>query len=368
MIVSDTYRVVTNRQATLRDVDKWNVFFMAPPVYFDIIRGAETVELQEVADLHTGKESGANDFFYRRQEAIEDLGLGPYTSPLLKATGQVDTIEFDAADAEEWGILDVQHLVEAALDEEQTFGESEMAHIKGWLDENDHDALREYIEQGEEQEYHTSSASCRKRDVWFALDELAAYRPPIAVPDFVWTESRAILNTAGAVTDRQFHNVVPNDDVDETLLAALLNSRLVWLARELEGRHAGGQGMTRSRMVLYEVEQLSIPDPRTFSAAERERILKAFDALRAREAELDPDAPLDAKTEERDALDRAVLATVGLEEKVDDLRTAVRQLVDIRRDNAGENTEVLIARDDGETVIDLEGVADVRETTRLDDF
>ena len=175
------------------------------------------------------------------------------------------------------------------------------------------------------------------------------------------------------MTDRQFHNINPHGDIDEKLLCAVLNSRLVWLAREIEGRHAGGQGMTRSRMVLYEAEQLPLPDPREMTEEEKDRILSAFDDLLACEEELDgmEDEELDLleeKEAERDVLDKAVLATIGLEDRLDDLKQGVERLVNLRRKGSGEQTEVLVNRTEEKEVIELKGVAEARESTRLTDF
>ena len=368
MVVTDEYRIVTNQQKALRDIDKWNVFFMAPPIYFDVVHSGQTIELQEVANMHTGKECGSNDFFYRRSEDIEDLGIEQYFSPLLKASGQVSKIRFDEVDAEEWGILDVHHLPEKAFQGSREFGGGKMNQVKQWLAENGHEALLEYIEWGEDNEHHERSQACKKRDIWFVLDDLDEYRPPLAIPDFVWTESRVVQNVAEAVTDRQFHNIDPDHSEDAKVLCGVLNSRLVWLARELEGRHAGGQGMTRSRMVLYEAKQLPIPNPREMSADERERITTALDELIAKEAEMGEDDPLEVKDAEREALDRAVLATLGMEDRADELKQAVSGLVKMREESAGDYTEVLINRTEEKEVIELRGVAQARESATLSDY
>jgi tRNA1(Val) A37 N6-methylase TrmN6 len=376
MVVTDEYRLVTNVQSALNDVAKWNVFFMAPPIYFDV-RGRATAELQDVSEMHTGLECGANDFFYRRMEAVEDLGIEEYFTPLMKATGQVSKIRFDKNDAEEWGIFDVHELVKDAFDAGKEFGGDDEVHVKEWMRENGHSDAVEYIGSGEDQKYHEKSATVRKRDVWFDVEDINDHRPPFCIPDFMWTESRVIWNTANAVTDRQFHNIHPYGEIDEDVLCGILNSRLVWLAREIEGRHAGGQGMTRNRMVLYEAEQLPIPDPRELSDDDRERIREALQGLLDREAEVaarieeegeDGVDVLDAKEAERDALDRAVLSTIGMEDRVDELKQAVETLVDMRREGSGEETSVLVSRTEEKEVIDLEGVSEARESTRLTDF
>ena len=126
--------------------------------------------------------------------------------------------------------------------------------------------------------------------------------------------------------------------------------------------------MTRSRMVLYKVKQLPIPDPREMSEDERERITTALNDLIAKEAELDENAPLETKDAEREALDQAVLATLGMEDRTDELKQAVSGLVRMREVGAGDHTEVLINRTEEKEVIELKGVAQARESATLSDY
>jgi len=354
MTVTDEYRLVATRQRTLRATAKWNAFFVAPPLYFDL-RSSETVELGERADLYTGLESGSNDFFYRRWDDIEELGLSEYFTPLLKASGQVEQLRFDG-DAE-WGVFDVSALVEAARATDRSFGTSAVEHVKGWLVEHGHDAVLDYIEWGEDEGHDDGSRRCRRRDVWFCIDDIDSYRPPLAFPLFCWHHHRVVRNEGGAVTDRQFHPVRPHDGVDERVLCAILNSRVTWLVREIESRHAGGRGMSRLQTVKYEAAGLAIPDPTALTRSERDRIVAALDALTDRESELvaggvtDPETRLQRTEAERDALDRAVLATLGMADRLDELKRSVDTLVDARKAGAGDRTSSLV---NGTGVVDLQ--------------
>jgi F0F1-type ATP synthase delta subunit len=130
-------------------------------------------------------------------------------------------------------------------------------------------------------------------------------------------------------------------------------------------------------MVLYEAEQLPIPNPSELSESEQERIREALQDLLDREAEvasqIDKEGEeevdvLKAKQEERDELDEAVLATIGMEDRVDELKQAVEALVDLRREGSGQETSVLVSRTEEKEVIELEGVSEARESTRLTDF
>jgi len=350
------YRLATVEQRRLRGLSKWNALFIAPPLYFDL-RSDQTVELGDRADLRTGLESGANDFFYRRWTEVEALGLTDHFTPLLKASGQIDRIRFEDEGTPEWGVFDVSELVARARAADERLGESDIEHVKRWFGANDYDAVRDYVQWGEDEGHHSSSRRCRQRDVWFAIDDLDRYRPPLALPLFTWRQSRAIWNDAGGVTDRQFHGVDPHDGVDPAVLCGLLNSRAVWLAREIDGRHAGGRGMTRLQLVKYEAGGLPIPDPTALSADQGDAVVAALDDLIAREKQLDaegvtdPPARLERTEDERDALDRAVLGTLGMADRLDELKTGVRTVVTARSEAAGDDRSTRpVRRTDGRTV------------------
>lgn len=140
------------------------------------------------------------------------------------------------------------------------------------------------------------------------------------------------------------------------------------MTRELEGREASGQSMTRSRMARYEAEQMSIVDPREVGEVDAEHIVEALKALIDTEDKADEPDESEAVEEARDDLDRAVLRAINAEERVDEVKQAVDMLVANRREGAGEETEVLINREEEKEVIELEGVVGARESTQLSDF
>lgn len=364
LIRTDKYRLVTHIQESLLHEEKWSIFFTAPPIYFEIIANPNIIELGQVADLSYGIKSGANKFFCKRREELEELGLEDYTTPLLKASGQVNKIRFNEEDAKEWGMLDIHGFVEDALTSmDNNLGESKVSRVKEWLKENGHISLLEYIEWGEDKGYNDRT-TCQSRDVWFDLGYL--YYPRILMPEFTWQEQRVVWSDVDVVGTTQFY-YINSERIDEKLLCALLNSRVTWLFSELLGRRAGGQGMTRSRIKVYEAKQLPLPDP-NITENEQQNILTAFNELMEKEEELGDDHSLEAKEKERDNLDRAVLRTIGMEEKLDELKDAVRGLVKMREEGSGEHTEVLVKRVEEKEVIDLAGVSEARESVTLDDF
>ena len=364
MEVTDEYRMVTRKQGTLYDEDKWNLFFMAPPIYFETVAHSKAHELGDVGEVTYGVKSGANKFFYIRKEEAEELGIEDYTRPLLKASGQVNKIRFTENDAEEWRALDTHGIVETALDEtDKDFGESEEDRVKEWIEKNGHEDLLEYISWGEQQGIHERS-SCSSRDTWFDLGELP--NPYLLSTMFTWNEHRIIWNESDATCSDQFYTIT--FDGNHKFMGGVLNSRLAWMGNELLGRHAGGQGMTRLQTKVYETEKLPVISPTGTTDDERERVVEAFESLMDKEDELDEDAPPEAKEDERDELDRAVLSVLDMEDRLDELKQAVEGLVDMRRKSAGERTKLLVERPDEKEVIELAGVEEAHESSTLNDF
>lgn len=376
IIRTDEYRLVTRTQKDLYTEDKWNLFFIAPPIYFEALSETNT-ELSDVADLSYGKKTGANPFFCRKTEDAEDLGIEEYTTPLLKASGQITQIDFEGPISEEWRMVDLHDIVEKAQSEiEKRFAsgddESVMttdleARVKNWMENNGHEVLVEYIEWGEDQEYH-ERASMKSRDIWFDLGDLPY--PPIFVPEFTWRTFRAswAANSNGVCTNK-FYNVVPERDVNPKLLCAILNTRLMQLNVELGGRWTGGQGMDRIDLMLYEARQLPLVDITNIDEEDAEAIVEAFDELIEAEKQHAPDPQASDVAEERDALDQAVLSVMGLEDKLEEVKQAVELMITMREKGAGQHTEVLVDRTEEEReVIDIAGVSEARESTTLSEF
>ena len=127
--------------------------------------------------------------------------------------------------------------------------------------------------------------------------------------------------------------------------------------------------MARSRLKVYEPEAHPVPVPRAYSVAERERMVDAFEALMDREAEVGEDASVETTAEERDELDRAVLEPLGLGDELSAVRDGVAQMVQMREQAAGEETDVVVSRPaDDEVVVELAGVERASESTTLEGF
>lgn len=370
MISTDGYRLVTRLQKSLAHQKKWNLFFIAPPIYFELAASPGVIELEDIADLSFGLKTGANKFFYAHPEEWDELGIIDYTRPVLKSIGQTgNKIRLSKENAAKWRVLDVHALVDEAIhDMDNSLNDDIADRVLDWLIDNGHEALAEYIQWGKDEEYHQRS-SLSSRKVWFDLGELNS--PPMFGMMFTWSEHRVIWNEAEAVADNQFYDIYPESELDRMLLSGLLNSRAVWLILELLSRRTGNPTMTRIQTKVYEYNQFPIPNPHQMTDSEKDRIINAFQNLMEKEKSLDKDADAEQKESERDQLDRAVLAPIGMEDQLDEIKEAVEKLVISRERAAGQHTEVLVERlrsaSEAEP-IELPGVATAREGTTLDSF
>lgn len=367
MVRTENYRLVTRHQFALREEEKWSVFFNAPAIYFDLVGNNQIIELDEIAEVTRGFTSGANDFFYKRLEVWKELGLEEYTKPLLKATGQIDSILFDEIDAQEWAYLNINYLIKSfeTENESEYVDNDKEERIKYWLLENGHEDLVEYIEWGEDQGFH-SRPTVSNRDVWYNLGEHNP--PPIIMTDFTWRIHRVVWNEAGALGSNQFYYIIPDEDINSKLLCGILNSRLTWLMCELKGRWAEGQGMARSRLMVYETEKLPIINPRDLDTEKVELIIDRFERLMEEEKKSSADDTHGDIEVHRSKLDKAILSSIGMDDRFRELKDAVDFLVGLREQAAGEETDVLVTRPSEQEVIELEGVARSRESKTLDEF
>ena len=210
MVFDENLRTVTRRQGTLYEEEKWTIPFRAPPIYYDLFAHESVVELSEVSDISRGISSGANPFFYSRSEEWEELGLEEYTTPLLKASGQVSRIRCTEEDAGEWGVLDLHDIVQPALEAARDVYEDvdEEKYVKEWLIDEGHEVLVEYINSGEDSGYH-ERPTMNSRTLWFNLGDLTY--PPMFIPDFTWRVHRVLWCEEDVVSDRQFYHIVPHD-------------------------------------------------------------------------------------------------------------------------------------------------------------
>jgi len=333
-----THRIATERQGELRGVRKWDRFFRAPPIYWELLTTDSFATLAELADVSFALKTGANDFFYfRSRDGWEERGIPEeFVRSLLKHAAQTDFIEVREEDLD-WYVLDLGPFAADALRAADETGEDDERIVKDALEREGHRGVLRYIRDAEAERID-ERASVQGRRVWFDLGDLPT--PPIVLQKEYWRDRRVPLNRASAVVDQRLYSVQPRAGlgVSPTVLAGVLNSSVTALMREMHGRTEQGEGMNRNTLATYEAEALPVLDLRRLNGDDLREIEDRFEALVDGEREADAER-LEALRED---LDLAVMAAVGMESETDRLREAVRNLVRLREVGAGQHTTQMV--------------------------
>jgi len=130
------------------------------------------------------------------------------------------------------------------------------------------------------------------------------------------------------ICDCRVYYVRPKVTLNAGLFAALLNSGLAFLFKELIGRVMLGEGVL-DVMVEDFANYFTIPDIKTFDKTREKNIIEVFEKLAKRNVK---PVPAEFKQPDRRALDTAVLAALGLDpdKYLEPLYAAVTELVQER--------------------------------------
>ncbi len=381
--VHDACDVVLVPQHVLEGAIKWRQYLFAPQVFFEMQQSPRLVDLCEIATIKRGITSGANDFFYRRENEFKSLasrypGLKRYFRPLLKAVGQTDWMQVTPSDTD-WFVLDVHHLVEeckaiTGIDREPSSKNGDVVQrVKKQLEAMGHGVLVKYVEDAEADETGTSQArrsprdnvTCTGRAVWFDLGNLLA--GGIGFPKEYWTKFICPLVDPNMALDSRVYVVVPGDwpgidpRVDkQRVLGALLNADLTAIFYECQGRVYAGQALDRASCMVYEACKLSVIDPRQLSTASLLAIQTRFDAILDSERTLVPkktrstlfETSINASAAEKERrmhylrlrreLNETILDAIGIKNQAGRIEASVQELVDARRKRGGDDVQVMI--------------------------
>lgn len=334
-----SHRIATLEQRSLHGQKKWNRFFNAPQVYWEIWNEAPLTRLDDLVSIKYGVKTGANDcFYFRSKEDWRDAGIdSQFVRPLLKHVAQTERCHLREEDSS-WYVLDVQPFIDKLPP--QVAGDEEA--IKDALREAGHEDLVDYLERYEAEDI-PDRASIENRPVWFSLGDLPT--PPILLSEVYWRECRSLVNTPGMAIDKRLYGVWPGEGVDPDALAGYLNSSLYAMMRELHGRTEQGEGMNRNTIMVYEARDLPAPDLRAISADQSDRIADAFQHLLGVERTVgeDEDSGGDSSIEAAlRELDRAILEAIGMGDELDRVRQAVERLIEIREAGAGQHTTRMV--------------------------
>lgn len=305
----DDFRIRVCRQGELRgDLEreqktvKWGKYLRAPAVFFDLMQRKTVCLLSEIAQVRRGSLSGINEFYHLTPEQAKERGIEPeFLKPLLKSPGESGFIPIDKKQLALR--LFVCRLTKAELKKQGKTG-----------------ALK-YIEWGEKQVFESGAqrgltwpngAEVKVRAPgWYAIPEHRSKPAHVFFASAFGDRHMHRYCSAPVIADKRLYFLTAENEIGDTLLAAVMNSSLTALSSELVGRLTMGDGVLE--LTVEEAnDYLLIPDLRKASAAQKKTITAAFETLCKREIGSVFD---EVKQKDRQALDAAILSAIGLNPK-----------------------------------------------------
>ena len=346
----------------------WGKYLRADDVFFKIIEcgGSKLRSLSTIADVRFGVKTGANEFFYLKEEGRDATRNGPGLLPLSDVASVRRGITTGANDFFYLSRDDTaDHIAQPGLsdrftvvrDSEGTQREIEtkllspvvfsLKEISGILIERietgrmlfncsltpvelEGTRALDYVRSGELAGYH-QRPTCSNREPWYSVAR--TMKPaPLIFPSKVGERWLVALNHAGVFEDKKLYGLFPAPGVSTVLLAALLNSTWARYYTEVTCRQmTGAQAIADIDVVV--AEQIMLPDPRELSQRMKEELETTLVELSRR--------PIysifqEIKHADRRRLDSLTLEAIGFETEperealIDDLYRAVSALVKAR--------------------------------------
>ena len=199
--------------------DKWGgKYLRAPDIYWTILEKGKDklVRLGDIAEVHRGFTTGANEFFYLNAEAIHRWGIeDEFLKPVIKSPRECKSILIDPRRLK-------FKLFICGKDREEL----------------ESTAALEYIEWGESQGFNRRS-SCSGRAQWWDLGEWE-------YPDMLWSDAYNVRfgcfeNAGDYFGDKRFF--VMKFRAENLVTRAYLNSTIIPLIIETEGITNLGEGV-----------------------------------------------------------------------------------------------------------------------------
>ncbi len=358
ILYEDTgFRIISKRQKELFIEKKWNKFLNAPLIYWEIVSHPLMKRLNENATISRRITTGCNKFFYIKQSDEKKWGIKPdFLKAVAKSLRQTDSIAFEIEDTK-YSVINLNKYINSKLkDLDITSGKAlklpllpmtakikELSNMEIFilksLYEDGYRGLYKYIihnmwekdwgSQIVPQLRPTCKANRKKNRCWFSLGKLLV--PDLMIPETCWERIFVPMNMSELVADRNLYDVYLSGQLDKELVAAILNSSLFKLIREIDGRITGGGA---SRVVIYEVENMKIPDPTEISSELVSKIKESFNKLLYEKID-----SINFKTNLK-KLDHAILSALNLEHRTDDLLRITNALSVARR--KGVESDVLL--------------------------
>jgi hypothetical protein len=263
--------------------ERWSTFLKAPKIYYDIISSSKLEPLSSIATVRRGITTGANQFFFLTEEIVKEKNIPwEFVRPIVSSPRIL-----------KGRIVNNAPSLILAIPKDVSF---EMLP----------NGVRRYITEGADRGYHKRQM-VRVRKPWYSLP--LSNPAPILAAKMMDKEPMFYLNPKRFLANNVFYEITPLEEFIQ-LVWLYLNSTVAHLLIELQGRSYHGGVLEIAAFELKRFPCLSPTELSLFS--------KNFPELSAFS---------DFFSHERKAVvDRAILATFGLENRYKELRDAVSNL------------------------------------------
>ena len=321
----DNFRIRVCRQGELREeleneekTVKWGKFLRAPEVYFDMLQKGKFCRLREMAMPKFGSKTRINDFFHVTSEVTAEFGIeAEYLLPLIKSPKDSSRIPISV------GEIDLRIFV--------------CRRSKAELKRLGHKGALRYIEWGEKQTYERGEFQgfpwpdgtwvAKRKPAWYALPNTETNSAKVFFAQAFGDKHVHRFSPIDLIPDARLYYLEPEGAIDDKTLSALLNSSVCALFNEITGRITMGDGVLELK-VEDARDYLLVPDLRKATFDQKKTITTLFEALCKREI---LSVFEEMKQKDRQALDVAILATIGLDPKKY-LRPIYEALCELARD------------------------------------
>jgi type I restriction-modification system DNA methylase subunit len=306
----DDFRIRMKSQADLlEEVEaagktvKWGQFIRAPDIYFEILEQCKDkfTPVSEVANLKTGLYTGLNDFFYLDEDRISHWKIEKdYIVPILRSPKEVEGV-----------LVTAKHLTGKVFVCKKTKQELRRLGHRGAL---------AYIEWGERQvtrqKQKTAAGipwpeveSVKNRKIgWWAIP--VEKKADIFMSYVIGDRYAQRFAKKSFLSDRAFHMLTTNSDVDAEVLAAILNSAISSLFIEVSARANLGDGAIKFE--TEDARELLAINPRVLAKRDTSAITTTFEKIADRSVERWSN---EIKQKDRMAFDQTILTALGFKSK-----------------------------------------------------
>ncbi len=263
--------------------ERWSTFLKAPKIYYEIISSSKLEPLSSIATIRRGITTGANQFFFLTEEIIREFRIPrEFVRPIVSSPRLLKGRIVKSAPS---FILAIPKDISL---------------------ETLPDGVRHYISEGTDRDHHKRQM-VKVRKPWYSLP--LSNPAPILAAKMMDKAPMFYLNPMRFLANNVFYEIAPLEEFIQ-LVWLYLNSTVAHLLIELQGRSYHGGVLEIAAFELKKFPCLSATELPIFS--KKFPKLSTFSDYFSQERKI--------------AVDIAILATLGLENRYKELNDAVSNL------------------------------------------